>query len=153
MKRKIKVGWQEWVKLPDLGVHAIKAKVDTGATTSSLGVTKIIEFTKDNELWVHFICQPFLTSKIKVESEAKVIDKRTISDSGGHKSLRYVIRSFIEIDENSWPIEITLANRKKMKYQMLLGRQAMKGKIIVDPSKSFSCGKMTKLSATKLYDV
>lgn len=151
MKRKIKVGWQEWISLKDIGIHAIKSKVDTGATTSSLGANKIIEFQKDNETWVNFIVQPIQGSNLKIKCEAKVVDKRIVSDSGGHKNLRYVIKTCIELDGVRWPIEITLAKRNKMKYQMLLGRQAMKGRIIVDPGSSFVCGKLKKSEAISLY--
>lgn len=136
------VGWREWVSLPDLGLPWIKAKIDTGARTSCLHAFQVDPFTRDGEEWVRFGIHPHQgDSKTEVFCEAKVIDQREISDSGGHKENRYVIMTEVLLSEHRWPIEISLTNRDTMKFRMLLGRTAMKNRIIVNASKSYLHGK------------
>ncbi|MDT8281875.1 MAG: ATP-dependent zinc protease [Gammaproteobacteria bacterium] len=137
----ITVGWREWVLLPELGLPIIKAKIDTGARTSCLHAFSIEPFEKEEKEWVRFGIHPHQEdTDTEVYSEAEVFDKRIVSDSGGHKEQRYVIRTDIELDDKRWPIEITLTNRDSMLFRMLLGRTAMNNKIIVDPAKSFLLG-------------
>ena len=139
------IGWREWVSLPDLGLPEIKAKIDTGARTSCLHAFSVEPFIKDGKQWVRFGIHPHQDdTETEVFSEAEVIDKRMISDSGGHKEERYVIATEVELANQRWPIEITLTNRDTMLFRMLLGRTAMANRIIVDPGKSFLFGKAKK---------
>ncbi len=139
------IGWREWVLLPDLGLPEIKAKIDTGARTSCLHAFSVEPFIKDGKQWVRFGIHPHQDdTETEVFSEAEVIDKRMISDSGGHKEERYVIATEVELANQRWPIEITLTNRDTMLFRMLLGRTAMASRIIVDPGKSFLFGKAKK---------
>jgi hypothetical protein len=139
------IGWREWVLLPDLGLPEIKAKIDTGARTSCLHAFSVEPFIKDGKQWVRFGIHPHQDdTETEVFSEAEVIDKRMISDSGGHKEERYVIATEVELANQRWPIEITLTNRDTMLFRMLLGRTAMANRIIVDPGKSFLFGKAKK---------
>ncbi|MFC3033512.1 ATP-dependent zinc protease [Pseudoalteromonas fenneropenaei] len=141
MAKQIQVGWREWVALPDLGIARIKAKVDTGARTSCLHAYQLKTFERDGEPWVEFWLHPVQNnSDITHRCEAKIIDKRNVTDSGGHKESRFVIASQLHIAGKSWPIEITLTNRDSMKFRMLLGRTAMAGRISVDPAASFLTG-------------
>ncbi|MCG6939266.1 MAG: ATP-dependent zinc protease [Gammaproteobacteria bacterium] len=137
----ITVGWREWVLLPELGLPAIKAKIDTGARTSCLHAFSVEKFEKHDKEWVRFGIHPHQDDNAtEVYCEAEVLDKRPVTDSGGHTEERYVITTDLVIAGQRWPIEITLTNRDTMLFRMLLGRTAMENKIIVDPAKSFLSG-------------
>ncbi|WP_440055123.1 ATP-dependent zinc protease family protein [Pseudoalteromonas sp. T1lg65] len=141
----ITVGWREWLSLPELGIDNIKAKVDTGARTSCLHAFKVETFEKDNVPWVRFWLHPKQDDvEYEICCEAKIKDERTVTDSGGHKEQRYVIESKLCLAGESWPIELTLSNRDTMKFRMLLGRTAMRGRIIVDPEQSYLAKKTDK---------
>ena len=134
---KMTVGWKEEAKLPELHIDPIKVKVDTGAKTSSLHAFDIESFEVDGTSFVKFkTCPDKRHPKKVVECQSEVIDYRKITSSNGQTQLRYVIRSPITIGDKTWDIDITLADRKKMRYKMLLGREAMKS-ILVSPHKSY----------------
>ncbi len=136
------VGWREWVALPDLKIPHIKAKVDTGARTSALHAFYVEPYEKDNERRVRFGLHPYQkNNEYAVDCDAKVIDFRSVRDSGGHREDRYVISTRISIANQTWEVEMTLTNRENMKFRMLLGRTAMDKRVIVDPGRSFLLGK------------
>ena len=141
-----KIGWKEWVALPELGIPSIKAKIDTGARTSALHTYKIEPFIKDNMEYVRFWIHPIQRRQnISICCEAVIQDKRIVKDSGGHAEERYVITTNLLIDKLTYPIELTLTNREDMLFRMLLGRTALNsGRIAVDPSVSYFTGKAHK---------
>ena len=131
------VGWREWLTLPELGVPAIKAKVDTGARTSALHAWKVEPFTQGGAPWVRFHLHPLQRdTALSVTCAAPVHDRRVVSDSGGHRERRYVIDTAVGIGGHPRRIEMTLTDRDTMLFRMLLGRQAMHG-LRVLPDASF----------------
>jgi hypothetical protein len=140
-KEPLKVGWREWVALPDLRVGAIKAKVDTGARTSALHAYNIAPFRRAGALWLRFELHPIQRSETtKVVCEARAIDERAVRNSGGGVERRYVIRTLLKLGEKSWLIELALANRDQMGFRMLLGRTALQGRALIEPGRSYLLG-------------
>lgn len=138
---KILIGWREWLSLPELNISAIKAKIDTGARTSALHAFFVEPFSKKDLQMVRFGVHPLQGREdIEVICEHPIKDYRVVTDSGGHREMRYVIETQVRLGELTWPIEMTLTNRDSMKFRMLLGRTAMKD-IAVIPSKSFFFGR------------
>jgi ribosomal protein S6--L-glutamate ligase len=132
------LGWEEWVVLPELGLPAVKAKVDTGARTSALHAFYVEPFGPARARKVRFGVQPVPRRwDIEVECVARLVDRREVRSSNGEREQRYVIETPIRIGEREWPIEVTLTNRNIMTYRMLLGRQAIASDVLVDPSSSF----------------
>ena len=137
-KKKKIVGWREWVRLPDLKVAKIKVKLDTGARTSALHAFRVTPFTKDGAAYVRFFVHPLQRkSKPEIKCVALVIDHRTVMDSGGRREERPVIRTTLRIGKSRYPIELTLTNRDEMGFRMLLGRQALRRRYLVDPGRAF----------------
>jgi hypothetical protein len=136
------VGWREWVTLDELGLPPIKAKIDTGARTSALHAFRLESFVRDNEEFVRFFVHPIQRRrKPEIACEARVIERRQITSSTGHREMRYVIETMARIGDVKIPIEITLTNRDEMGFRMLIGREAVKRRFLVDPSASFMLGK------------
>ena len=135
--RKI-IGWREWVELPELGIEAIKVKVDSGARTSALHATKIRYLEKhDGVTLVSFVVTQQLNPRKTTRVHAPLVEQRMVKSSMGHASLRPVIRTLVKIGKESWPVEITLINRDPMGFRMLLGRQAIRKKFLIHPARSF----------------
>ncbi|MGB5443869.1 MAG: ATP-dependent zinc protease [Psychromonas sp.] len=137
-KTKIIIGRLESISLPDLAIDDLPVRIDTGAQTSSLHVDNIKKFHKNGKLSVKFDIHPDIhnVSSI-VPCSAYIYDIRMIKSSNGSTEQRYVIKTPMILGENTWPIEITLTDRSDMSYLMLLGREAMKDRVLVDPSKVF----------------
>jgi len=144
------LGWREWVGLPELGLSAIKAKVDTGARTSTLHAFELHTFSEHGKPRVKFKIHPIQKdTETVVTCVADVIDERFVTDSGGHKEQRLIIMTELTIGCWSWPIEMTLTARDNMMFRMLLGRTAIKNIAMVDPSRSFITGKKRRARVAK----
>lgn len=153
-KRKTKlmppIGWREWIALPKLSIARIKVKVDTGARSSALHAFDIRPFRRDGQPWVSFKVHPFQRDSSRtVAAEAEVVEYRTIRSSGGHETLRPVILTPVEFLDQNWPIELTLVSRDEMGFRMLLGREAVRGRFVVDAGKSYYGGKPPAMKRKK----
>lgn len=147
-EQRINVGWREWLGLPEIGIPAIKAKIDTGARTSALHSYMVEPFRSGQRDMVRFAMHPLQgRTDISHVCEAEVVDRRWVSDSGGHREKRYVIRTLLELGTNAWPIEITLTNRDSMRFRMLLGRTAMTGRLTVIPDASYLQSRKSKIES------
>lgn len=139
------IGWREWLALPELKIERIRAKIDTGARTSALHATEIVTFTRDGERWVSFTVKPRAggaRDRAKVTCEARLLDRRKVKNSGGGAETRCVIATPVVIGRKRFEIEITLADRAEMGFEMLFGRTALrKGRFLVHPSRSFLLGR------------
>ena len=132
------IGWREWVALPELGVDAIKVKVDTGAHSSALHAFNVEEFERDHEEWVRFDLHPFQRdSKTSVAAESKLVGRRWVKSSSGRSTLRPVIRTKIKVGKKVWRTEVTLVRRDVMGFRMLLGRRSVRKRFLVDCGRSF----------------
>ncbi|MGG7035842.1 MAG: 30S ribosomal protein S6--L-glutamate ligase [Flavobacterium sp.] len=152
LQEKVIVGSEEWCSFPVLGIPTIKARVDSGAKTSALHAINIAPFIKNGENWVKFDINPIQNNiKTIIHCEAKLIGKRIVKSSSGFREQRYVIASELEIGGQHWSIEITLTNRDSMGFRMLLGREAMSGRVLVDPEQKYLLGEPTAESLKNLY--
>ncbi len=135
------VGSIESCHLPDLHIFDLHTRIDTGAATSSLHVDNIEKFKKEGKPWLRFDIHPDAYHVNEVQTcEAILYDLRSIKSSNGTAQLRYVIKTTLQLGEQQWSILVTLTNRADMKFLMLLGREAMGDRLLVDPSQTFLLG-------------
>ncbi|HWR93972.1 MAG TPA: 30S ribosomal protein S6--L-glutamate ligase [Flavobacterium sp.] len=149
---KVILGSEEWCSFPDLGIHTIKARVDSGAKTSALHAINIAPFIKNDSNWVKFDINPIQNNlKTVIHCEAPLIDKRIVKSSSGFREQRYVIQTTLDFGGTKWPIEMTLTNRDSMGFRMLLGREAMSGRVLVDPERKYLLGQPSNDTLKELY--
>lgn len=137
-----RVGWREWVALPAFDIRAIKAKIDTGARTSALHAFSLERYTQGGAPKVRFLIHPRqYRTDLAVTCEADILEERWVTDSGGHKEKRIVIETEIMLRELRFPIEVTITDRDTMRFRMLLGRSAIRDRLLVDASCSYLLGR------------
>lgn len=140
---RLVIGWREWLALPGIGIPAIKAKIDTGARTSSLHARNIKAFEgEDGREWVKFSLRPNLHHpEFVVDCEAPASEHRQVRSSSGEPEDRFFIVTTVVLGGVEWEIEVSLTSRDKMKFRMLLGREALRGRCLVEPHTSYLTGK------------
>ncbi len=139
------IGWREWARLPDAGIEWIKAKIDTGARSSSLHAFEIAEFERDGRAWVRFLVRPWQDSREDItQVEAPVHDRRLVRSSSGHVQQRVVILMTVVLAGREVAAEVTLTNRDEMGFRMLIGRETLRQGFFIDPAKSFLGGRAPK---------
>jgi hypothetical protein len=132
------IGWREWAGLPDLGIRRIKAKVDTGAKSSAIHAYNMRVFARGGTEIVAFDLHPRQKNdRVVVSSEAEVLEFRKVRNSGGAVDTRPVIVTHVVLFGRRFPIELTLANRDEMGYRMLIGREALRSRFLVDADRSY----------------
>ena len=153
LQNKIILGSEEWCALPQLGIPTIKARVDSGAKTSALHAINIAPFKKYGKNWVKFDINPIQNNvKTIIHCEAPLVDKRIVKSSSGFREQRFVIQTNLEIGNGNWLIEMTLTNRDSMGFRMLLGREAMSGRVLVDPEQQYLLGQPTSENLKEVYE-
>ncbi|MGD2180036.1 ATP-dependent zinc protease [Lusitaniella coriacea] len=132
------IGWREYLQLPELGISEIKAKIDTGARSSALHAFDIEYFERDGTPMVSFKVHPRQRDNHPtIQTEAKLLDKREVRSSSGQAQLRPVIQTSVQLGDEQWSIELTLTNRDDMGFRMLLGREAVRRRFLVDAGNSY----------------
>lgn len=145
LNKKLLIGRSEWCGLPNLNIPAIKAKIDTGAKTSSIHAYNINSFKQRGRLMVAYELHPIQgNEKCTVQCHSEVFDKRAVMSSNGHKEQRFVIQTLLRLGEECWQIELTLSNRDPLRFRLLLGREALSHKVIIDPALSYNQQKISK---------
>lgn len=141
-KSTSKIGWREWVGLPDLGAPWIKAKIDTGARSSSLHAFDLETFDRDGIEWARFSVHPWQKSdNDAVPVEIPILEWRSIKSSSGESDDRPVVRTTLRVGTSNQEVDLTLARRDEMGFRMLVGREAMRKRFLVDPARSYLAGK------------
>lgn len=140
MPHPVHLGWREWLALPALGIVAIRAKVDTGARSSALHVLDQEVFLHDGREHVRFLLDTGVYGAAPQPAEAAVLDRRRVTDSGGHVTERLFIHTRLRLAGLEWDAEVNLTQRRNMLFPMLLGRTALAGRFLVDPARSFLQG-------------
>jgi hypothetical protein len=133
------IGLREWINLPELGMVGLRAKIDTGASTSTLHASDIVPFERDGTRWVRFTAHlGTLVQRRHANCEAPLVTVKTIKSSNGQAQSRYVIRTQLALGDRLWPVDFTLACRKTMRYRVLLGAKALiDGQLVVNPALSY----------------
>lgn len=136
------VGWREWVALPALHVDWIKAKIDTGAKTSSIHAFDVETLERDGAQWARFSIHPWQASDAEpVVCECPVVDRRIVRSSSGHAEERYAVAMELTLVGRTIPAEVTLSSRDEMGFRMLIGREALAQGFHVDPGASYLGGR------------
>lgn len=149
---RIVVGGTEWCSFPTLGLPHVLARVDSGAKTSALHAFNITRFERRGEAWISFEVHPLQqVRKVVVRCEAPIVDRRTVRSSTGISEKRYVIRVPLTLGKMTWDVELTLSNRDSMGHRMLLGREAMSGRLLVDPDSECRLGRIPEQTVEEAY--
>jgi ribosomal protein S6--L-glutamate ligase len=151
LNNKLLIGRFEWCGIPNLQIPAIKAKIDTGAKTSAIHAFDIEPIKKSGKWYVRYKVDPIQgRADVIICCQSLIIDQRAIMSSNGHKEDRYVILTDLALGGEQWPIELTLSNRDPLRFKLLLGREALNHKVIIDPA--LNCHQK-KIATKELDDI
>jgi hypothetical protein len=133
------IGLREWVALPELDVAGLRAKIDTGASTSTLHATEFEVFERDGINWLRFTAHFGSRTKLRDQRcEAPLVTRKTVKSSNGHSQTRYVIRTALHLGQRTWPVDFSLTCRKSMRYRLLIGAKALvDGQLVVNPALTY----------------
>ena len=146
------IGSEEWCVFDDLGIPAIKARVDSGAKTSSIQATNLKVYSKEAQEWVKFDVNPIQENRsIAIQCDARLVDRRMVKSSSGISEERLVVRTPVTLGEETFEIELTLANRDTMEFRMLLGREAINERYMVNPAMNYQQKEFTEAEINKKY--
>ncbi len=146
------IGSDEWCVFKKLGIPAIKARVDSGAKTSSIHASNIEVFSKEGVDWVRFEVDPIQDdSSILIKCEAKLLRSKMIKSSMGASEERLMIRTPLTLGHETFTIKLTLASRDTMNYRMLLGREALNKRYLINPAEDCFLGKLTQDEVLQKY--
>jgi hypothetical protein len=134
----ITLGWRERLALPELGISMLKAKLDTGARSSSLHVDTLESFRRDDVTWLRFTMHTSRRQPADVCCEVPALDRRTVTDTGGRRTERWFIRTQVQLAGQCFSIDINLTDRRHMLFPLLLGRSALTGRFVVDTAISYT---------------
>ncbi|MEO0880199.1 MAG: RimK/LysX family protein [Pseudomonadota bacterium] len=140
----LEIGWREWAAFPELGGAAsrTKAKIDTGAKTSAIHAFRVKEVVRDGVPYAEFFLHPAQKrKKPEIFCSAPIADRRLIRSSNGSVQERLVINTVLSMGARAWRIDLSLANRDEMGFRLLIGRDALRKKVIIHPGKSFLLGR------------
>ncbi|MGE9266562.1 MAG: ATP-dependent zinc protease [Verrucomicrobiales bacterium] len=141
---RLMVGRREWLSLPDIGVLSVHAKVDTGARSSSLHAEEIEVIEREGAEWVRFVTHERHGKKIEVS--CPVSGRKTVKSSNGVSQKRVFIETVARTAGGlEWPLSLSLASRGEMKCPLLLGRQALTGRFVVDVQRTNLLGSVHQL--------
>jgi hypothetical protein len=132
------LGWRERLALPELGIGLLKAKLDTGARSSSLHVDTLESFQRNGATWLRFTLSTKRRHPFEVSCEAPALDRRVVTDTGGHRTKRWFIRTQVTLAGQSFSVDVNLTDRRHMLFPLLLGRSALMGRFAVDPALSYT---------------
>ena len=136
------VGWREWVALPQAGVDWVKAKIDTGARSSSIHAFDLEILEQDDREWVRFSIHPWQRSDEEAhELTLPLLDRREVRSSNGQTEQRYAVAMDVTLAGRTITTVMTLSNRDEMGFRMLIGREALERGFLVDSSRSYAGGK------------
>jgi hypothetical protein len=145
----ITLGWRERLALPQLGIASLKAKLDTGARSSSLHVDELETFARDGATWLRFTVGLGRRSVRHVLCEAPACDRRVVVDTGGGRSERWFIRTEVMLAGERFEVDMNLTDRRHMLFPMLLGRTALMARFAVDPSLSYTLPRPAHMTMDK----
>ncbi len=146
------IGWREWVRLPRLSRLPIKAKIDSGARTSSIHSFGTRRFSDAGTPMVEFIVHPLQGRDTpEIVRALPIVDERLVRSSNGEQEMRIVVETQARLGDIRWPIELTLADRDVMGFRLLLGREAIRRRFLIDPGRSYRLSRRLP-KAIKTYE-